>query len=174
MNDRQQLAALGEEMAERAMELFEQKSPHQLAMELADAQKMCMEQADLLREISAWILTGDAGEFGEVVRRIDALLAGKVPEPAAPVAKKPRITGVNGLDAEFSVKFPDGLDGDPRMHFQSLCIDGDGISGGQHICAMLAAANWLIDKAEWYRKGSLVINQPCVWFDAAKKPQGVE
>lgn len=83
MNDKQQLAALGEEMAERAMELFERKSPHQLAVELADAQKMCRAQAELLREIAKWILNGDAGEFGEVVRRIDAMLAGEVPGPVS-------------------------------------------------------------------------------------------
>lgn len=78
--------------ADRAMELFEQKSPHQLAVELVAMQdrcdavaaefsenaRQCGAQAELLREIAKWILNGDAGDFVEVVRRIDALLAGQV------------------------------------------------------------------------------------------------
>ena len=184
MNDKQKLAAMGEHMAEQAAQ------PLCMAKRIEELEAQVRVMAELLRDLHEHIGTSIPQTVSEYYRgcdlleRIDAALAGNlpihvnqegwqlVPEPAVAEGRKPSLTGVNGIDAEFSVKFPSGFDGDPEIRFQSLCIDGDGVGGGQHICAMLAAANWLIDKAEWYRKGSAVINQPCAMFAAAPSPDG--
>lgn len=55
-----------------------------LAVQLEDATRQCGAMADLLRDIAAWIMHGDAGEWAGLVGRIDGQLAGKVSEPAVP------------------------------------------------------------------------------------------
>lgn len=84
------------------------------------------------------------------LERINELQADNatMPDPAPVVleADMPRITGVLGVDAGFSVKFTDWLLCAPKMQFNQLAFNGDGVSSAQ-ICAMLAASNWLAEEA---------------------------
>lgn len=177
MNDKQQLAAMGEHMAEHMAGQAEQ--PLCMAKRIEELEAQVMVMAGLLRETLTYVdgpkwqsLIGDR-KAHLFLGRIDAALSGKL--PAVVEVKKPRITGIDGNadDGGFSVKFPDGLFGEPAIHFKSLCIDGDGVSG-PHICALLAAANWLIDMADWYRKGSAIIHQPCTMLASAPSPDSAK
>lgn len=182
MNDKQQLAAIGEQLTAMGERMGVQVQPLCMAKRIEELEAQLAEKSikvERLREMNLIAMKRVDGMLDRDLElsRLQSLMSEGwqlVPEPAVAEGGKPRLTGVNGIDAEFSVKFPSGFDGDPEMHFQSLCIDGDWVSGGQHICAMLAAANWLIDKAEWYRKGSAVINQPCAMLASAPSPDSTK
>lgn len=92
-------------IANKAMELNEAKCPHQLAVELAteqdrrnqlaaqlaDATQQCGAMAETLRDVVRWVVHGDVSEWEKLIARIDALLAGKVPDhPEQPLAMVPK------------------------------------------------------------------------------------
>lgn len=81
-----------QDAADRAFELLEQKSPHQLAVELAVLQRKYNAAMDMLCEarISVEFRHNTTTNFGGTVttgrllEKIDVLLAGKLPKPLVP------------------------------------------------------------------------------------------
>lgn len=57
-----------------------------------------------------------------------------------------KIIGVNSENAGFSVKFPNGLEGEPVVHFEDLHVDAEGEKSLKAF--FLAAAKWLNDNAD--------------------------
>lgn len=77
MNDKQQLAAMGAEMAEQ------QQQPMCMAKRIEELEVQVRAMAELLRELR----DGVEGEWcfpGNLDERIDAAMAGKMPAPVAP------------------------------------------------------------------------------------------
>lgn len=71
-----------------------------------------------------------------------------------------KIVGVNNKDAGFSVKFPDGFEGEPVIHFEGLAFDGEGTTMSSVSVALLAAAKWLEDHELTVRTQPAVVNSP--------------
>lgn len=158
MNDKQQLASMGEHMAKKAG----QAQPLCMAKRIEELESQVRGLAGLLREAQRYVryrleyTECDARIVMGLIFDIDEALAGNLRQTAAP---KPQIVGVQGPEAGFSVSFANGMLDDPHISFNQLAFDGDGVNG-QHICALQAAANFLMDQADWYVKGAAAINQP--------------
>ena len=83
MNDKQQLAAMGEHMAEQAAQ------PMCMAKRIEELEAQVLVMAGLLREARKYVTAlgkpdDEVSAVQMTVSRIDALLAGQVPAPAAP------------------------------------------------------------------------------------------
>lgn len=67
----------------------------------------------------------------------------------------PRIVGVSSGsgDAGFKVEFPNGFEGEPDIQIHGLMIIGDGKNTAA-VCALVAAANYLIQEATKIQQGS--------------------
>lgn len=84
MNDKQQLAAMGAEMAEK------QQQPMCMAKRIEEPEANVRVMAELLRDIHEYIGASIPQTISEHYRgcdlldRIDAVLAGKLPEPVMP------------------------------------------------------------------------------------------
>ena len=72
MNDKQQLAAMGEHMAEQAAQ------PMCMAKRIEELEAQVRVLAELLRDVRRVVIWDDLN------KRIDAALAGKMPEPVMP------------------------------------------------------------------------------------------
>lgn len=136
MNDKEQFAALGSHMADRAMELFETKSPHQLAVELVDAQDRIKQLTSLLVEVRG--LVENDYEFPTwMYYHMGDVLAGKVPEPAMPdgwqlVPVEPTEVMRQAVETDCDYIF------EVASHDQNIGIDADKCC--EIYRAMLAAA----------------------------------
>jgi hypothetical protein len=80
VNDKQQLAAMGDHMAEQAG----QAQPLCMAKRIEELEEQVRVMAGLLREAVPQLEDYDNFETPELLDKIDAALAGKLPEPAAP------------------------------------------------------------------------------------------
>ena len=83
MNDKQQLAAMGEHMAEQAAQ------PMCMAKRIEELEAQVRVMAELLRDARKYVTAlgkpdDEVSAVQMTVSRIDALLAGQVPAPAAP------------------------------------------------------------------------------------------
>ena len=61
--------------------------------------------------------------------------------------KVSKIVSTSGEGAGFSVTFPDGIDGEPKIEFTGLNLGGD-CDDGAAVCALEACGNYLFAYAE--------------------------
>lgn len=192
MNDKQQLAALGAEIAEQPAPLCMARQIEQLQSQLADATQQCGAMVGLLREVvdHQRLCCGTLApldEWAALVERIEGALAGNVPEPR--ITQPARIGGVRFgvgvkvsavIDAAYRAAEYEQPDGKANLDALMAVIHGRTLEGWQLVPVEPNYAMVSADGCKEHHEGQSCIhhdNRRRIWaamLAAAPKQQGGE